>query len=157
MSVTLVPKPTDHEPRHRKTYTQLANEAVFENRSICDECFVRVRAEDSYRRAHRGILGYDVDEADDYGVLESYTPKTTCADCGSVGCNPIDDTLSVRQAIDRVPNLAERLREAGHEPNVKAMYYVVENGKRRNGLQGYDDDLFKLAARMGLKQGRAVR
>lgn len=155
MSVTVTSKPTDYQPQHR-TYTELAADAVFDNRAVCDECFARIRLNNG-RRAFRGTVGYDVEEKDAYGAIESYERRTTCADCGSIGCSPLDETLSVQQAVDRVASLAARLQEAGHEPNVGAMYCVIREAKRRDGLHGRDDDLFKAAAKFGLRKGRVNR
>jgi hypothetical protein len=152
MSVTVVPKRTDHEPQHHRTYEQLAADAVFDNRAVCDECFARVRTDDG-RRDFRGERGFDVEEKDAYGAIEAYELRTTCGDCGSIGCGPIEATLSIQQAVGRVPALARRLEEAGHDPHVEAMYYIVREGKRREQLAGHDDDLFELAATVGLREG----
>lgn len=152
MSVTVTTKPTDYEPQHHRTCREIANAAIFEHRAVCDECFARVRTDDG-QRAFDGTVGIDVEEKDAYGAIEAHEQRTTCSQCGSIGCRPLEETLSVSEAIARVEPLAERLREAGHAPAVEAMYYLVREGKRRERLAGRDDELFRLAARLGLREG----
>jgi hypothetical protein len=151
MSVTLTSKPDDHELQHHWTAVEIADDVVFENRDICDECFAVVRNDDV--RTQAGIQAVDVEEKDAYGVTERPQTRTACRDCGSIGCSPTGETASTRTALERVEKLAARLAAAGHTPNRDAMRYIVREGKRRPGLAGREQDLYALAAKVGLREG----
>jgi hypothetical protein len=155
MSVTLTQKPDDHELQHHRTAAEIAADEVFENRDICDECFAIVRIDDV--RCQQGIQAVDVEEKDAYGVTERPQTRTTCRDCGSIGCSTTGETASTRTALERVGKLADRLQAAGHSPDRQAMRYIVRQGKRRPELAGRDHDLYALAAKVGLKQGSIQR
>lgn len=135
--------------------------------AVCSECFARLKHSDVAERDAWGnldnmswrtdsaILGEELIEppasvASCYPKPES---RTTCAECGSVRGLSQSDALSKQQAVDRVPALIDRLREAGYAVHEDAVYRAVRHLK---GLQRHTDNdkrIFAMAAALGVKHG----
>lgn len=81
------------------------------------------------------------------------TTRTTCLQCGSIGCLATDETLSRREALARVDTLAERLREQGYALSERHLRETVRRGKERADVQGYDREIFTAAVTVALRHG----
>ena len=158
-------------PARRVAPAQAFEQNVWTDPGVCNSCFCRIKSD--YRRVRDGVVGYDVEDHDAYGeetvrdeddhvvgtqskgthgALRTYHVRTTCDHCGSVGGKAPDDPLSRREALRRVPELAERLREQGISVNEFAIRYTVRELKSNPDLQGADREIFERATKLGVRR-----
>jgi hypothetical protein len=91
-----------------------------------------------------------------YETTSTYhvVPKTTCGECGSVGGRAGSETLSTDAAIDRVPQLVERLREQGFAVDADAVFDHVRQLKTSPDHGSDDKHVFAAAAAIGVESAR---
>lgn len=143
------------------------DEYIWDNPEVCNECFARpveveVPTEDApdavsdlrHWDGEDGDLDTIPEDLDAYGANVLDRPMTVCKHCGSTSLAAYSDTLSQRQALSRIPTLADRLREQGVEVNQDLLAKVVWRGKKRESLVGYDREIFELAVKKGVEYAR---
>lgn len=81
------------------------------------------------------------------------TTRTTCLQCGSVGCLATDATLSRREALQRVDALAARLREQGIPISERHLRETVRRGKAREDTEAFDREIFTAAVKVAVRHG----
>lgn len=81
------------------------------------------------------------------------TTRTTCLQCGSVGCLATDATLSQREALQCVDTLLARLREQGIPVSERHLRATVRRGKARRETQGFDREIFTAAVKVAVRHG----
>jgi hypothetical protein len=134
-------KQLDWEFRDRTTRSQLDHDVVAKGETGT----VATRDEDGR------VIGSEPIETHSAQYRE--TTRTTCLQCGSVGCLATDETLSRREALARVDTLAERLRERGHSLSERHLRATIRRGKERADVQGYDREIFAAAVKVALRHG----
>jgi hypothetical protein len=140
---------------------------VWRNPEVCSNCFARVRRrtvgvvatpegrrieiDDSWRTPD-AFLGTDLEDppAEALGVQPLAKPRTTCLACGSVGALSTGDTLSRREALSRVPALADRIREAGYDVDGRKLRRIVRHLKSHEDYHGDDRRVFAAAAALAV-------
>ena len=158
-------------PVQRIDPSRVFERSVWNNPGVCNSCFSRIKSD--YRRVRDGVVGYDVEDHDAYGeetvrdedarvvetqakgthgALCTHHARTTCDHCGSIAGRAPDDPLSRREALRRVPELAERLREQGIDVNEFAIRYTVRELKSNPDLQGADHEIFERATKVGVRR-----
>lgn len=142
-------------------------QAIWHNRFVCSECFRRMQRQfaghfegsdghlvdiDHVWRTDDATLGERHDEppASVASVQPLPRPRTTC-ECGSVGGVRQSATLSTAAARERVPRLAERLREQGYAVDEHAMDVAVAHLKTSE-WRGYDKEVFAVATALGVSK-----
>lgn len=90
---------------------------------------------------------------DTHSVTYQTSTRTTCLECGSIGCLATDATLSRRDALDRVDALVARLRELGFEVSEYWLRETVRHGKTSDKWQGFDKEIFAAAVKVGIRRG----
>lgn len=134
-----------------------AFDAVWEDATTCNDCFARIRERTSISpaqsvsdyaptelvlRAHDGVGGrHPADPPTEHA-------HTFCGRCGSEHGQAASETLSRREMLQRVPALADRIEELGLTVHRDTLRTVVRKGKSRDGLQGHDTEIFRLAVRL---------
>lgn len=136
-------------------------EHVWHDPSLCNNCYARVRQvipvwKDQYRvtlqpalsdtvcfRTKEGVIMYGVDsrEGVDGGV---YRAKTSCNECGSVGCRSIRETVSDRVLLERLDRIIDWLRTQELDPDEDLMRRIVHEH------QGNDPEVFAEAVEAGI-------
>lgn len=141
-------------------------DVVWHDHRVCANCFARVRRSmegtvttpegkrrevDESWRTTTAMLGEDLEPAPEsaVGIKPLARPRTTCLECGSVGCRVAYDTLSVQEAIDRVPELVARIGEQGHRIDSGVVFDAVRHLKTHPTYQGDDKHVFAAAAALG--------
>jgi|GEM_PF-1182012 len=81
-------------------------------------------------------------------------PRTTCGECGSVGGRADSGTLSIDEAIDRVPQLVERMREQGFAIDEDRVFDHVRHLKTSPDHSSDDKFVFAAAVAMGVESAR---
>lgn len=89
---------------------------------------------------------------DEHGHHVAHLPRSTCSQCGSVRGLRQFDTLSVADALDRVPRLVERLRIAGYAVDERAVRAALERIKREDRWTQHDKECFAVAAALGVSK-----
>lgn len=141
--------------------------AVWDDPEVCNHCFRRCKriTRASYRskgtgtvhpvehhdRTPDGTLGIDERDRGHSGRIREPLPRTTCSHCGSVRLLAQRETLSLDQALDRVPELVARLDEAGHDTSEEAAFAVIREFKSRQALQGLDREMFEMAVEKAIE------
>jgi len=139
---------------------------IWHDHAVCSECFARLKRSDIAERDHWGnedamswrtgsaVLGEDLIEppASVANCAPMPESKTTCAECGSVRGLSQSETLSISQAIDRVPALAARLQEAGYHVDTRRIYAAVEHLKSLDEHTADDKRIFAVAAALGVQR-----
>lgn len=128
---------------------------VMTHPAVCSHCFSRVRDDTGARRVADGVPAFDVEDKNAHGSIRHFEMRTTCGQCGSIGCGAADDTLSLRAMLERVPALVARLREHGIQVDETAVRECVRECKSREALQGYDSEIFERAVAFGIERQRA--
>jgi len=104
-----------------------------------------------------GTLDNLESDVDKYGAAKIDHPGTVCLNCGSTHLSVYEydkeNNLSKEKAVERVPQLANRLREYGYTVNEQVMHELVWSGKKRRNLQGEDKQLFAKAVKVGIQHG----
>jgi len=95
-----------------------------------------------------------VEPRDTHSAQIAVTPRLTCLECGSVGCQATDETLSRRAALERVDALAARLREAGWTVNTRSLREAIRYYKSNDEWQGYDSEAFAAAVTVSVQPQR---
>lgn len=164
------------EPDDALTPTEAFDELVLAEPDVCNACFSVIRRD--HRKVEAGEHGHgkiahdpygetvvrvgehagEVDlEADDvYGELATYPTRTVCGECGAFAGDGPPETLSRRDALDRVPRLAHRLQDHGVLVDERAMQNAVRHLKSQDEHAGRDMDVFRVAAALGIKHGRGL-
>jgi len=138
--------------------------AIWHDYRICSECFARVKESATDERDEWGNLstrswrtpsasiGYDLEDPPSSiaSTVPISRPRTTCEECGSVRAIRTSETLTKREALDRVPALAERLREEGYDVDEELMEFAVGHCKSESNLSGDDRHVFAAAAAFGI-------
>jgi len=143
---------------------------IWENRESCNNCFSRCKQiytdqhatslagdgadVEAHYRTDDGTLGYDVEEIDEYGARRIHRPKTTCKNCGSVRLLSQAETLSQREALDRVDELAGRLVEQDIPVNVDVLRHAVSGLKADDRIQGRDREIFERATKLAIQHAQ---
>ena len=135
---------------------------VFYHPDVCSNCFTEVKREGV--KTLKAIHGFDdVDKGTKtwpvgsepqhpHTPLRAYPHRTTCANCGSVGCAATNDPLSTADALDRVPRLAEILDRHGFAFDVNELYRTVQYCKSDSDKQSYDTDIYRHAVRRAIQR-----
>ncbi|WP_135302654.1 hypothetical protein [Haloarcula amylovorans] len=138
---------------------------VWHDHEVCSECFSRLRRSDTVERDDWGredtaswrtpsaVQGEELIDspATIANAAPKAVPRTTCGECGSVRGLSQSDTLSKRDALDRVPALVERLQEAGYFVDVQRVYDVVAHLKSHPDHEADDKRIFAVAAAKGVQ------
>lgn len=144
---------------------------VWQNPEICNNCFSRCKqiytdshatslagdgadVEEHYR-TDAGSIGYDAEDIDEYGARRIHRPKTTCENCGSVRLLAHEDTLSQREVLERVDDLAARLVEQDISVNVDVLRRAVRQLKSHEALAGRDRDIFGRATKLAIQYAQS--
>ena len=124
-------------------------DVAWHDHEVCSHCFSRLRSTSELELDDWGNVVEETtyaDAATDGWDLED-SPETVantqplarkrivCEECGSVGGLAQSDTLSLDEAVDRVPALVTRIREAGYQVDVNELYALVrkfKTSKHRN-------------------------
>ena len=139
---------------------------VWHDHQVCSECFSRLKRsatdvrddwgneETLSWRTDQACMGEDLVEPPDSIASVQPMPKqrTTCLDCGSVGGLAQSDALATDAAIERVPALIERLREAGYRVVADTVYDTVRHLKGNPDHTDNDKRIFAAAAAQGVQQ-----
>jgi hypothetical protein len=144
---------------------------VWQNPEICNNCFSRCKQiytdqhqtslagdgtdVEAHYRTSEGSIGYDVEDIDEYGARKIHRPKTTCENCGSVRLLAHEDTLSQREALERVDDLAARLVEQDIPVNVDVLRRAVRQLKGHEALAGRDRDIFERATKLAIQHAQS--
>lgn len=136
-------------------------EVIEKDPEICMTCFTRYREwiEHSHMLLHDeelptedGSYNEHVTEHDEYGAIRTHRPRTTCENCGAVGGGPPDRARSRREALQVVPALADRLKEAGYDKCENTLRYAIRELKSRPEIQRDDDrEIYRRAVKVALK------
>jgi hypothetical protein len=147
------------------TSTTTDEDAVFDrvvwsDPEVCNHCFNRFRTlttfDDDLRHTATdvtpsGTYDYTTDEHANSPALRTHDPRSTCGECGSVSGLAATNDLSKRESLGRVPELADRVREAGFDVNERAMRALIKKVKSRPDLQGRDREMFERTVRIGIE------
>lgn len=161
------------EPDDALDPTEAFDELVLEEPDVCNACFAVIRRD--HRKVEAGEHGHgkiahdpygesvvrvgehagEVElEADDvYGELATYPTRTVCGECGAFAGDSPTETLSRREALDRVPRLAHRLQDHGLLVSERAMRKAVRHLKSQDEHAGRDMDVYRVAAALGIEHG----
>jgi hypothetical protein len=152
---------TDPEPASSTTASggSVFERVAWDDPEVCNGCFARFRVLTTFADDRRhtttdvtpaGTYDYTVEERGDSPALRTHEPRSTCAECGNVNGLAATADLSRREALARVPELADRVREAGFDVDERAMRAHVHEVKSRPDLQGRDREMFDHAVRVGI-------
>lgn len=140
---------------------------VWADRAICSNCFARVRRrtvdaaetdEGSVRRdgaagwTQDAVRGEDLEAPPEsaVGVKPLARSRITCGACGSVGAIAQWDTLSRREALERVPALVERVEERGYRIDAAVVRRAVRHLKSQPDHGADDKRVFATAVALGV-------
>jgi len=128
---------------------------VWHEHEVCSNCFVRLKHSQTVERDAWGNEDTDSWRSNSATLEHGHDPlpdppKTTCNECGSMRGLKQFDTLSVDDAVDRVPDLVDRIQEAGHQVNVGTVYGIVREYKGSEEHTSDDKEIFALAAALGV-------
>lgn len=155
-----------NDGRERPVHPDRAFERlVWSNPEVCNNCFQRCKrvtrvhgqgvdaatSRTYHDRTEHGVVGYDEVAHDDHGALRTYVPRTTCADCGSVGLLNQRETLSKRAMLDLVEPLVARLEEEGVDVDAEATRRLIDRLKSESAVQGHDREIFEAAVAFGVR------
>ena len=175
MSVTLTTKPKPDEQQQSHDFLDRVNldddgdngpedvfdAFVFYHPDVCSNCFTEVKREGV--KTLKALHGFDdVDKGTKtwpvgskpqhpHTPLREYPHRTTCANCGSVGCLASDDVLPAVEAVGRVPRLAEILDRHGFQYDVEELYQTVRYCKSQPEYRGFDTEIFRHAVRRAIQ------
>lgn len=138
---------------------------IWHEHSVCSECFTLLKRSDIAERddwGNKETYSWRTDEASLGEALVQPPPtvancapkaeqRTTCNECGSVRGLSQSDTLSTSAAIDRVPALVSRLREAGYAVEKSRVYDSVRHLKSLERHEADDKRIFAVAAALGVR------
>lgn len=136
---------------------------IWNNPEICSNCFAKCKSvvEGSYISRNSGeehsVEAHHVEENGTTGMADVHPHKAspvhrrriTCDECGSVRLLPQYATLSEREAADRLPALADRLREAGHDVDEDAMRAALHRLKSIPKWETFDKEIFAVTVHVG--------
>lgn len=130
-------------------------EVVWHDHQICSNCFSRLKVSRTFARDDWGNQDSDSWRTDVATLEHGHDPlpdppQTTCNHCGSMRGLKQFDTLSVGEAVDRVPALVDRLHEAGHLVDVGTVYGIVRRFKANEEHTSDDKEVFATAAALGV-------
>lgn len=172
---TVESTPSDHAPDRPASAAGAFDAVVWDTHEVCSHCFARLKRD--HRRVQDGTLGEDKTDKDDYGettvvaeehgnewvtgttpqgsygAVATYESGTFCGHCGVAGGRALPETLTRREALRRVPELGERLREAGYQVDEHAIRVTVRELKSRQALANEDKAIFERAAKLGIRYG----
>lgn len=131
------------------------DELVWHDHQVCSNCFSRMKVSRTFARDDWGNKGSDSWRTEEATLEHGHDPlpdppKTTCNVCGSMGGLKQFDTLSAGDAVDRVPDLIDRLQEAGHLVDVGTVYGIVRKLKGSEDHTSDDKEIFAVAAALGV-------
>lgn len=144
-------------------------DVIWHDFRVCNNCFAQVKRRmcgqitkpdgqridvDESWRTPIATLGEDAEDPPGSSVSRQpvHRPRTTCEHCGSVGAIAMPDTLSRRAALDRVDNLAARLRERGYDADRQTIRAVVRQLKSSEDHASDDKHVFATAASLGIRR-----
>jgi hypothetical protein len=105
--------------------------------------------EQTVRHEDGQVIGTEPRETCHYRPLVE--PRTTCGECGSVRLLAHHDIMSTVEMVERVPAIAERLREHGVDVSERVMRRTVRRLKSDDRLQGYTKAIFERAVKLGIR------
>lgn len=147
MSVRLVPKPDGYMTTRKRALLDAVDEAVFDDSTVCPQCFARLRHVHSDDDLIEAI---DSEDKDRYGARKRYEETTGCRNCGELNGRG-GTSLSTSKALERVPALAARLQEADLQVDVDAIFDTVRERKADSEETGKDKAIARDAALAGLR------
>jgi len=132
-------------------------EHVWHTHQICSNCFARLKHSQEVQRDAWGHTETDSWRSETATLEHGHDPlpdppKTTCEECGSMRGLKQYDTLSKGQAVDRVPELVDRVQEAGFLVDVGTVYGVVREYKRSEDHASNDKEIFAVATALGVEK-----
>lgn len=170
---------TEFVPTHSSgglTPEDAFDEFVLDEPDVCNTCFSVIRRDHRKREAgehahavedhdpfgehvvrlseHAGDVA--LEPADTYGELRTYPERTACGNCGAFAGDTPSETLSRRDALQRVPALTARLEEHGLQVNEHAIRTAVRHLKSDDDHAGRDMDIFRTATALGIEHGSGL-
>lgn len=153
---------------------QLFDALIWERDTVCSDCFERIRDSDeggsvvasadrlgtgedpttTRVRAGSGVVGHDGDDMDAYGAMRVHRGQLYCGNCGRPNGSARDSTMSLEDALDRVPALLARCREEYIAVDPDMVYTVVRRGKSVQKYQRHNRAIFAAALKLGVREAR---
>jgi len=138
-------------------------ETIVHDAAVCSRCFAEVQVVDPItdesipldeHRDRTPTATLDQDLVDAPAAVPSCYPlahpRTTCLECGSIGCRT-DRTLSRREALECVPALAARLQERDVDVDERVLREAVRCSHQREILVGDTARLFGVASKVAIE------
>jgi len=131
---------------------------------VCTSCFTAVRktatdvvdewgnTADHVERTDDTLRAFDHDDPPDtvVAIQPLARQRTTCRNCGSIGCTGVGDTMSRREMLRNVPRLLARLEERGHDPDEGTLRGVIRRHKTDSEFDGEDARIYAVAAALAV-------
>lgn len=109
---------------------------------------------DPLRRGAEGVMAYDCEDMDDYGVKRRHFARTYCGNCGQPGGRAHDDSPSKQQMLEAVPALVDRFAEAGIPINEDELQYLVGHLRTKEEYRGRETEIWQAATAVALQHTR---
>lgn len=163
------PRAVDPATEQARDLTDLYVVLIHESCEVCSNCHETIRDKETHdtnslgtsnrpdatlTRIGSGLLGYEVETHDRYGVIRTHTPKTYCGSCGQPGGKARDDTPSKEAMLDAVPELVERLREASIPANADLLERLVGHLRSQPEYRGSETEIWRAATALAVENAR---